>query len=168
MMKVKTPNNTNIQSYLKPDTIYEAEIVLGDCIEFKNHTLLCEDGNPSIGFSSIKNSSHLNGQDWILIQQTNREKLRDFITANNIRTNAVSRALGYKKNWLSQHIGRKDRKDMSDETLNNILKKLHIDWASDQWLTVKAEVPYRTKPCNYPEGHHRERLQRAFWDGLVK
>lgn len=106
-------------------------------------------------------------EDMVLPLKSNRDILRQFVKDHGIRTNAVSRALGYKKNWLSQHVGRKDRKDMSDETLNKILKKLHIDWASDQWLTVKAEVPYRTKPCNYPEGHHRERLQRAFWDGLV-
>ena len=104
----------------------------------------------------------------VLPLKSNRDILRQFVKDHGIRTNAVSRALGYKKNWLSQHIGRKDRKDMSDEKLNNILKKLHIDWTSDQFLTVKAEVQYRTKPCNYPEGHHRERLQRAFWDGLVK
>ena len=97
----------------------------------------------------------------------NRDYLRDFVKMNNIKTTLVSKALGKSQNWLTQMMNDK-RRDMTDATLKDILKKLHIDWASNECLHVKDEVPYRTKPCNYTTVQHKERLQKAFWSGLVK
>jgi len=96
----------------------------------------------------------------------NRDYLRDFVKMNNIKTTLVSKALGKSQNWLTQMMNDK-RRDMTDATLKDILKKLHIDWASQEWLHVKDEVPYRTKPCNYTTVQHKERLQLSMWRGLV-
>lgn len=164
-MKVKTPNNTNIASYLKPDTVYDATLCYGDCIEFKNHLLL-QDGKPLIGFSSIENSSHLNGQDWIVL--SNRETLAHFIKENNIRTTLVSRYLGYSKGWLTQAMTRKDRGDLDANELQDIMDKLHIDWNSTEYVHVKAtkqHTAYKTKPYSHTTELHKARLQQSFWNG---
>ena len=44
-MKLKTPNNKNIQSYLKPDTVYDAKpSEIDGLFEYTNHLLLNPDG----------------------------------------------------------------------------------------------------------------------------
>ena len=168
-MKVKTPNNENIQPYLKPDTVYDATPCYGDYIEFKNHLLL-QDGEPSTGFSFIENSPHLNGQDWIVL--SNRKILTDFIKTNNIRTTLVSRYLGYSKGWLTQAMTRTDRGDLDDNELQAIMDKLHIDWSSSEYVCVKAtkqHTAYKTKPCSHTTEQHKARLQQSFWNGeLIK
>ena len=103
----------------------------------------------------------------VVLETPNRDYLRDFVKMNKIKTTLVSKALGKSENWLTQMMNDK-RRDMTDATLKDILKKLHIDWSSNKWLHVRDEVPYRTKPCNYTTVQHKERLQRAFWKGLVK
>jgi len=60
------------------------------------------------------------------------------------------------------------RRDMADATLQSIMKKLHIDWTQDTFIHVKAtkeHTAYRTRPCGYKHDKHKERLQRAMWDG---
>ena len=60
------------------------------------------------------------------------------------------------------------RRDMKDTTLQSIMKKLHIDWTQDTFIHVKAteeHTAYRTRPCTYKNDKHKERLQRAMWDG---
>lgn len=96
----------------------------------------------------------------------NRDFLRDFVKMNNIKTTRVSKALGKSQNWLTQMMNDK-RRDMTDATLKSIMKQLHIDWASTEFLHVRSEVPYRTRPANYKTTQHKERLQRDFWNGLV-
>ena len=99
---------------------------------------------------------------------TNRDVLRDFLKLNNIKKTLVSKALGKSENWLTQMANDK-RRDMTEETLQRILKMLHIDWSSDKTLHVKTKgyVPYTTKPCTYHTDMHKERLQKAFWNGEV-
>lgn len=164
-MKVKTPNNTNIQSYLLPDTVYDATPCYGDCIEYVNHSLL-QDGKPTTGFSSIQNSAHLNGQDWIIL--SNREILANFVRTNNIRTTLVSLYLGYSKGWLTQEMTRKDRGDLDANELQEIMDKLYIDWNSTDYVHVKAtkqHTAYKTKPCSHTTELHKARLQQSFWNG---
>ena len=106
----------------------------------------------------------------VIGETTNRDFLKDFVKLNNIKTTLVSKSLGKSQNWLTQMMNDK-RRDMTDKTLQEILKKLHIDWTSSQFLNVKPSgsyVGYRTKPCNYKTNKHKLVLQRAFWDGLVK
>lgn len=100
------------------------------------------------------------------IATPNRDFLRDFCNMNNIKKTLVSKALGKSENWLTQMVNDK-RRDMTDATLKSILKQLHIDWTSQEWLYVRDEVPYRTKPCNYSRVQDKERLQRSMWRGLV-
>lgn len=107
-------------------------------------------------------------KSWVSIvsETPNRDFLRDFCEMNNIKKTLVSKALGKSHNWLTQMVNDK-RRDMTDETLQSILKQLHIDWTSKEFLNVRSEVPYRTKPCNYSRVQDKERLQRAFWSGEV-
>lgn len=98
----------------------------------------------------------------------NRDFLADFLKLNNIKKTLVSKYLGYSQNWLTQMANDK-RRDMTDATLQSIMKKLHIDWTQDTFIHVKAtkeHTAYRTKPCTYKHDKHKERLQRAMWDGL--
>ena len=112
-MRVKTPSNTNIANYLKPNTVYEAEITEDGFVEYTNHLLLNPDGTPSFGYGSLKGCLHLNGQDWIIIPCfENRDFLRDFIKLNQIKTTLVSKQLGYSRNWLTQAMNRTDRGDL--------------------------------------------------------
>lgn len=99
----------------------------------------------------------------------NREFLRDFVALNNIKTTLVSKQLGKSKGWLTQVMNRTDRGDLTDEELQDILKKLHVDWTQETFVHVKAtktHSAYRTRPCVYEHAKHKELLQRAFWDGL--
>ena len=104
----------------------------------------------------------------IYIKNPNRQYLEDFLKLNNIKKTLVSKALGKSENWLTQ-MANDTRRDMTEETLQRILKMLHIDWSSDKTLHVKTKgyVPYTTKPCTYHTDMHKERLQRAFWNGEV-
>ena len=98
----------------------------------------------------------------------NRQLLSDFLKLNNIKKTLVSQYLGYSQNWLTQMANDK-RRDMMDTTLQEILKNLHIDWTQDTFIYVKAtkeHTAYRTRPCTYEHDKHKERLQRAMWDGL--
>lgn len=98
----------------------------------------------------------------------NRQFLSEFLKLNNIKKTLVSQYLGYSRNWLTQMANDK-RRDMTDATLQSIMKKLHIDWTQEQWIDVKAtkeHTAYRTRPCTYKHEKHKERLQRAMWDGL--
>lgn len=168
-MKVKTPNNTNIASYLKPDTVYDvkpSEIV--GLFEYTNHLLLNPDGTPSIGLTPLKGCGHLNGQDWIVLDLKNRNRLAHFIRTNNIRTTLVSRYLGYSKGWLTQAMTRTDRGDLDDSELQAIMDKLHIDWSSSEYVHVKStkqHTAYKTKPCSHTTELHKARLQQSFWNG---
>lgn len=97
----------------------------------------------------------------------NRQFLSDFLKLNNIKKTLVSQYLGYSQNWLTQMANDK-RRDMTDATLQSIMKKLHIDWTQDTFIHVKAtkeHTAYRTRPCTYEHDKHKERLQRAMWDG---
>lgn len=104
----------------------------------------------------------------LVIETPNRQYLQDFLKLNNIKKTLVSKALGKSENWLTQ-MANDTRRDMTEETLQRILKMLHIDWSSDKTLHVKTKgyVPYTTKPCTYHTNMHKERLQRAFWNGEV-
>lgn len=106
----------------------------------------------------------------VLVKTPNREYLKDFVKLNKIKTTLVSLALGKSENWLTQMMNDK-RRDMTEATLQTILRQLHIDWTSKEFLRVQANngiVGYRTKPCNYSRVSDKERLQKAFWNGLVK
>ena len=170
-MRVKTPNNTKIHSYLKPNTIYEAVEKGNGYFEYNNHTRLDENGTPSVGFASLKRCGHLRGQDWIIVSDfENRQFLRDFVSLNQIKTTLVSRSLGYSRNWLTQAMNRTDRGDLTDEELQAIMKQLHVDWTQETFVHVKAtktHSAYRTRPCVYEHAKHKELLQRAFWDGRI-
>lgn len=104
----------------------------------------------------------------VVLELPNRQYLQDFLKLNNIKKTLVSKALGKSENWLTQMANDK-RRDMTEETLQRILKMLHIDWSSDKTLHVKTKgyVPYTTKPCTYHTDMHKERLQKAFWNGEV-
>lgn len=98
----------------------------------------------------------------------NRQFLADFLKLNKIKKTLVSQYLGYSQNWLTQMANDK-RRDMTDATLQSIMKKLHIDWTQDTFIHVKAtkeHTAYRTRPCGYKHDKHKEILQRAMWDGL--
>lgn len=162
-MKVKSNNSP--KGLIKPNTEYE---VIGSINEWGYFEFKIPEDPDCIHCGVLKNDGHLGGGNWIIVGETpNRDYLRDFVKMNNIKTMLVSKALGKSENWLTQMMNDK-RRDMTDATLQSILKKLHIDWASSEWLHVKDEVPYRTKPCNYTTVQHKERLQKAFWRGLVK
>lgn len=115
-----------------------------------------------------KNGEKIHFCDVQIKAMSNREKLQDFLKLNNIKKTLVSKALGKSENWLTQ-MANDTRRDMTEETLQRILKMLHIDWSSDKTLHVKTKgyVPYTTKPCTYHTDMHKERLQRAFWNGEV-
>ncbi len=166
-MKVKTPNNENIQPYLEPDTVYDAEpSEIDGLFKYTNHLFLNPDGTPSFGYGSPKCCMHLNGQDWIVF--SNREILAHFIRINNIRPTLVSRYLGYSKGWLTQAMTRTDRGDLDDSELQAIMGKLHIDWSSSEYVHVKAtkqHTAYKTKPCSHTTEQHKARLQQSFWNG---
>lgn len=104
----------------------------------------------------------------------NREFLADFIKLNKIKKTLVSKYLGMAENWLTTMVNEKraTRKDISDATLKDIMRKLHIDWTSQEFINVKAtksNTAYKTKPCNYSRVVDKERLQRSMWNGeLVK
>lgn len=110
--------------------------------------------------------NHIDGY-WEVVT-TNRQYLQEFLKINNIKKTLVSKALGKSENWLTQ-MANDTRRDMTEETLQRILKMLHIDWSSDKTLHVKTKgyVPYTTKPCTYHTDMHKERLQKAFWNGEV-
>lgn len=110
----------------------------------------------------------------IINEMPNREFLADFIKLNNIKKTLVSKYLGMAENWLTTMVNEKraTRKDISDATLQDIMRKLHIDWTSQEFISVKAtksNTEYKTKPCNYSRVVDKERLQRSMWNGeLVK
>lgn len=154
-MKVKVPDIKLPWSYIKA----------GDILIVKKHDDGYFDTECGI-FGRFKNCPHLDGADWIVTEFTpNRDFLADFLKLNNIKKTLVSQYLGYSRNWLTQ-MANDRRRDMTDATLKDILKKLHIDWTKEQWIGVKGEVPYRTNTKNYKTDAHKERLQRAMWDGL--
>jgi hypothetical protein len=100
----------------------------------------------------------------------NRQYLSDFLKLNNIKKTLVSKYLGMAENWLTTMVNEKrsNRKDISDSTLNEIMRKLHIDWTSQEFINVKAtksNTAYKTKPCNYSRVVDKERLQRSMWNG---
>ncbi len=167
-MRVKTPNNTNIEAYLKPNTIYSAVDKKNGFFEYTNHTLIGDDGNFTKVYACIKSCLHLNGQDWIIVD--NRKELRDFIKTNKIKKTLVSKALGKAESWLttmSSEAEGKRRGDISDKTFDAIMKMLHIDWESNVPVMVytKGYVPYKTTPSSYKTEQHKQRLQQAFWNG---
>lgn len=100
----------------------------------------------------------------------NREFLSDFIKLNKIKKTLVSKYLGMAENWLTTMVNEKraTRKDISDATLQEIMRKLHIDWTSQEFIHVKktkSNIAYKTKPCNYSRMVDKERLQKAMWSG---
>lgn len=98
----------------------------------------------------------------------NREFLADFIKLNKIKKTRVSLYLGMAENWLTTMVNEKRRGDLSDKTLQDIMRKLHIDWTSQEFIHVKAtksNTAYKTKPCNYSRVADKERLQKAMWSG---
>lgn len=161
-MKVKSPiTNT----YLTKGKVYES---------FSNDRyvflIYCDEGDMLICL--FNSCSHLDGQDWIIITEgmPNREFLADFIKLNKIKKTLVSKYLGMAENWLTTMVNEKraTRKDISDATLQDIMRKLHIDWTSQEFINVKAtksNTAYKTKPCNYSRVVDKERLQKAMWNG---
>lgn len=127
----------------------------------------------------LKNSNwYLDGEwcfhpTWVeLITESmpNREFLADFIKLNNIKKTRVSKYLGMAENWLTTMVNEKRRGDLSDKTLQDIMRKLHIDWTSKEFINVKAtksSTAYKTKPCNYSRVVDKERLQKAMWNGEI-
>lgn len=104
----------------------------------------------------------------LMDEMPNRNRLAHFIKTNNIRTTLVSRYLGYSKGWLTQAMTRKDRGDLDDHELQEIMNKLHINWSSDEYVHVKAtkqHTAYKTKPCSHTTELHKARLQQSFWNG---
>lgn len=98
----------------------------------------------------------------------NRGFLQDFIKLNQIKPTLVSKYLGHSPSWLTTMANEKRRGDLSDESLKAILKKLHIDWSSNEFINVKAtkeHTAYRTRPNTYTTEVHKERLQKAMWNG---
>lgn len=131
----------------------------GDVFEFdhwRSETIVIEKNGNGFDKSQVE----------IFTCLANRDFLRDFVKMNNIKTTLVSKALGKSQNWLTQMMNDK-RRDMTDATLKSIMKQLHIDWASNEFLHVRSEVAYRTRPSNYTTTQHKERLQRDFWNGMV-
>lgn len=114
------------------------------------------------------------GKWWVSLDcvrefSNNRQFLQDFIKLNQIKTTLVSKYLGYSPSWLTTMANEKRRGDLSDESLKAILKKLHIDWSSNEFINVKAtkeHTAYRTRPNTYTIEVHKERLQKAMWLGL--
>lgn len=160
-MRVETPNNTNISSYLTSGKTYPLEP--DDCYSFK----LIDDTGGYI-YCLYKGCAHLNGQDWIIVD--NRKELREFIKENNIKKTLVSKSLGKAESWLttmSSEAEGKRRGDISDRTFDAIMKMLHIDWESNVPVMVhtKGYVPYKTTPSSYKTEQHKQRLQQAFWNG---
>lgn len=72
---------------------------------------------------------HIGGY-WEIYSNVNRQYLFDFLKLNKIKKTLVSKYLGYSENWLTQ-MANDTRRDMTDETLKDILKKLHIDWTKE-------------------------------------
>lgn len=110
------------------------------------------------------------GEAIIINGMPNREFLADFIKLNNIKKTRVSLYLGMAENWLTTMVNEKraTRKDISDATFQDIMRKLHIDWTSQEFINVKAtksNTAYKTKPCNYSRMIDKERLQRSMWNG---
>ena len=162
-MKVRTPNNTDIKPYLKPNTIYQAE----DKTKGFSFNITDEEGD--LLHCLNKSCRHINGQDWTILPPFyNREYLQDFVYKNKIKTTLVSKYLGYSKGWLSQTMNRTDRGDLSEDELQDILKMLHVDWSYTGYVHVKAtstHAAYKTRPCVYEHQKHKDILQRAFWNG---
>lgn len=125
--------------------------------------------NESYGYVVV-NKNHrlyLNQVEFILI---NRYTLQQLIKLNQIKATLVSKYLGHSPSWLTTMANEKRRGDLSDESLKAILKKLHIDWSSNEFINVKAtkeHTAYRTRPCTYTTEMHKERLQKAMWSGLL-
>lgn len=104
----------------------------------------------------------------IVPQMPNREYLADFIKMNNIKMTKVSKTVGKARNWLHVMVTEKRRGDLSDKALQSILKLIHIDWTKDQLINVKAtkeHTAYFTRTSTYKTDAHKERLQRAMWNG---
>lgn len=164
-MKVQVPNIALPWDYIKAGDILTVSKINKTYFETKEGL-----------FCKFKECYHLNGQDWIIIPEgmPNREFLADFIKLNNIKKTLVSKYLGMAENWLTTMVNEKraTRKDISDATLQDIMRKLHIDWTSQEFIHVKAtksNTAYKTKPCNYSRVVDKERLQRSMWNGeLIK
>ena len=141
-------------------------------VDFKFCTpFIIDDDGDEIGLC-VTCCAFLGGGKWQVVNVfENRDFLRDFIALNNIKTTLVSRSLGYSHNWLTQAMNRTDRGDLTDEELQAIMKKLHVDWTQKEFVHVKAtktHSAYRTRPCVYEHAKHKELLQRAFWDGRIQ
>lgn len=162
-MKVRT--NNSAAGILKNNTEYE---VVGSIRESGYFEFLVPEDPGCIHCGHLKNDGHLSGGNWTIVKSNqNREFLSDFLKLNNIKKTLVSKYLGYSENWLTQMANDK-RRDMTDATLKSIMKKLHIDWSQDTFINVKStkdHTAYRTKPSTYTTDMHKERLQRAMWDG---
>lgn len=134
----------------------------GDVFEYA-----CNDGSIVISTQGHGFNVH---QVEVFNKMPNREFLADFIKLNNIKKTLVSKYLGMAENWLTTMVNEKraTRKDISDATLQDIMRKLHIDWTSQEFINVKAtksNTAYKTKPCNYSRAMDKERLQKAMWNG---
>lgn len=135
----------------------------GDVFEFDSFLY----SDKSIVIDSSGNGFDINQIEFIM---PNREFLSDFIKLNKIKKTLVSKYLGMAENWLTTMVNEKraTRKDISDATLQEIMRKLHIDWTSQEFIHVKktkSNIAYKTKPCNYSRMVDKERLQKAMWSG---
>lgn len=101
---------------------------------------------------------------------TNRQRLRTFLDQNKANKQRLSLALGKSKSWLSTMCYDSKREDIADETLDNIMSMLTIDWQSTKPLhvTTAGYVPYTTIPANYSRPQDKQRLLDAFFNGDVK
>ena len=163
-MKVRVPNNFKQPYngyYLKAGDVFEVESIdnMG-YFHTKTGGLFC----------SLKHCAHLNGMDWVLIKETNRQRLRTFLDQNKANKQRLSLALGKSKSWLSTMCYESKREDIADETLTNIMGMLTIDWQSTSPLYVATAgyVPYTTIPANYSRPQDKQRLLGAFFNGDVK
>jgi len=140
-------------------------LTLGKIYKVEDRYYTDDDGDQLV-YMGGKHCSHIDGY-WSVVAD-NRQALRDFVSLNQIKTTLVSKQLGKSKGWLTKAMNRTDRGDLSDQELQDILKKLHVDWTNTQYVNVKAtatHAAYRTRPCVYEHAKHKELLQRAFWDG---
>lgn len=117
-----------------------------------------------------KNRHVVHFHKWMVQIETNRQRLRTFLDKNKANKQRLSLALGKSKSWLSTMCYDSKREDIADDTLNNIMSMLAIDWQSTKPLSVSTAgyVPYTTIPANYSRPQDKQCLLDAFFNGDVK
>lgn len=159
-----------VKSKISNESLTEGKVY--DAFNVTDRNFEIYDDNEDWCYCRKWDCAHQDYKDWIIIPEgmPNREFLAEFIKLNNIKKTRVSLYLGMAENWLTTMVNEKraTRKDISDATLQDIMRKLHIDWTSQEFIHVKKtkeHTAYKTKPCNYSRVVDKERLQKAMWNG---